>query len=97
VLNSSWDVAGNDAATSLWFKTNGAVSTEQMLVYYEGAGTYPNTDYYKISLVEQGKVLYEFDANQGSGTTTCKTTLDTYDDGSWYNAIGVRDESDNSH
>jgi hypothetical protein len=67
-----------------------------MLVFIEGAGTYPSSSYYKISLVEQGKVLYEFDANQGSGTTTCKTTLDTYDDGGWYNAIGVRDESDNS-
>jgi hypothetical protein len=92
------DVGGNDAATSLWFKTDGAVpvSTEQMLVFSEGLGSYPSSSYYKISLVEQGKVLYEFDANSGSATTTCKSTLSTYDDGSWYNAIGVRDESDNS-
>ena len=97
VTGNLMDVAGNDAATSLWFKTNGTVpvSTEQMLVYYEGNGTYPNTDYYKISLVEQGKVLYEFDTNQGSGTTTCKSTS-TYDDDSWYNVIGVRDQNDDS-
>ena len=86
------DIGGNDATTSLWFRTDGLVpaSTEQMLVFSEGLGSYPNSSYYKISLVEQGKVLYEFDANSGSATTTCKSTLSTYDDGNWYNAIGVR-------
>jgi len=90
------DVGANDATTSLWFKTFAAVSSEQMLIFSEGLGTYPSSEYYKISIGDgvDGTILYEFDTG-GVSETTCQSGSE-YDDGEWYNVIGVRDTADNT-
>jgi hypothetical protein len=63
-------------------------------VWWDGDGTCPTCDYYKISLNSVGKVLYEYNLNQGgSSTTTCLSTNE-YDDDKWYHVIGTRDASD---
>ncbi len=78
------NLAAEPDTTSLWFKTDGAVSSEQHLVYWEGS-----TDYYQISLSNTGKVLFEFNTG-GSDTTRCESTSG-YDDLTWYHVTAVRE------
>jgi len=93
------DVDNNDNTTSLWFRTDGVgqVSSEQMLVFWEGDGIYPGgADYYKISLGQDGtgKLLFEYNLNQGgTDTTTCRS-VNEYDDGNWHQVVATRDQSD---
>jgi hypothetical protein len=83
----------NNVSTSLWFKTDGVgqVSSEQMLVFWEGGGVYPNSDYYKISLGEDGtgRVLFEYEINGGTSASTCRS-VNEYDDGNWHHVVAVR-------
>jgi hypothetical protein len=88
------DIGSNDVSTSLWFKTDGVdqVSSEQMLVFWEGGGEYPNSEYYKISLGEDGtgKILFEHElSTSGTKTTTCRS-VNEYDDGLWHHVVAVR-------
>ena len=86
--------------TALWFKTNLSanelqpsgygVTEEQHLVYW---GTDAD-EYYKISLDDTGKVLFEFDTSEGDATTTCLTVND-YDDNVWYHVTAVRGVNQN--
>jgi len=83
-----------DLTTSLWFKTDGVgqVSSEQMLFFWEGKGTYPTSDYYKLSLGSEndGRLLFAFDTESSlSDLTECLSTNE-YDDGEWYHATAVR-------
>jgi len=82
--------------TSLWFRTDGTnVSSEQMLFFWEGedagGGGYPTSDYYKLSLGSEndGRLLFEFDVEKGTQTSTCLSTLE-YDDENWHHAVAVR-------
>jgi len=77
--------------TSLWFKTNAAVSGEDYLVYWDGAGVCNNCHYYKISLNNTGRVLFQYKTSTGvsSEITTCLSTKD-YDDNQWYHVVAVR-------
>ncbi len=87
------NLGNEDNTTALWFRTDGAVTTEQMLVFWEGDGTYPNHDYYKISIGDgiDAKILFEYNLNQGgSHTSTCQSVGTEYDDGEWYHVVGVR-------
>lgn len=88
------DIQNNPTTTSLWFRTDGVdqVSTEQMLVFWEGGGNYPSSDYYKISLGEDGtgRILFEFNMDLGGGDTSTCRSVNEYDDGNWYNVIAVK-------
>ena len=82
-----------DNTSSLWFRTDGVglVSSEQMLAFW-GGSAYPSNDYYKISLGQDGtgRVLFEYNLNNGgTHTSTCRS-VNEYDDGNWYNVIAVR-------
>ena len=85
------NVSSEPDTTSLWFKTDGAVSGEDYLVYWDGSGTCPTCDYYKISLNNTGRVLFQFKTSTtaGSEITTCLSAND-YDDGQWYHVVAVR-------
>jgi len=89
------DLDDEPDTTALWFRTDGIVTAEQYLVYWDGDGTCPACDYYKIALDSTGKVNFEFDTGLGSATTTCLSTND-YDDGAWYHVVGVRGANGNS-
>ncbi|MFY9300818.1 MAG: LamG domain-containing protein [Candidatus Nitrosotenuis sp.] len=99
-LRSKNNVASGDAnnldaepdTTALWFKTAAAVgATEQHLASWEGGGTCPSCDYYKIALeANTGKVLFQFNTNLGADITTCKSANE-YDDGNWYHVVAVRE------
>ena len=78
------NLAAEPDTTALWFKTDGAVSSEQHLVYWEGG-----SEYYRISLSNTGKVLFEFNTG-GSDTTKCES-LTAYDDLTWYFVTAVRE------
>ena len=77
--------------TSLWFKTAAAISGEDYLVYWDGAGICNNCHYYKISLNNTGRVLFQYKTSTtvGAEITTCQSTKD-YDDGQWYHVVAVR-------
>jgi len=77
------DIESEPDTTSLWFKTDGAVTSEQYLVYWEGG-----SDYHKISLDNVGKVLFGFSTG-GTDITTCLSTNE-YDDSNWYHVVAVR-------
>ncbi len=88
------DIHSSPDFTSLWFKTAATVGgTEQHLVSWEGGGTCPSCDYYKISLeATTGKVVFQYNMDSGvTDTTTCKST-GRYDDGNWYQVVAVRPE-----
>jgi len=90
-------IQNRDTTTSLWFRTDGIgqVSSEQMLVFWEGDGVYPLADYYKISLGEDGtgKLLFEFNEdNGGTKTSTCRS-VNEYDDGDWHHVVAVKTNS----
>lgn len=91
------DINAEPDTTALWFKTAAAVgATEQHLVSWDGAGTCPSCDYYKIALeANTGKVLFQFSSATGSDVTTCKSTNE-YDDGNWYHVVAVREGSGSS-
>ena len=57
------------------------VTSEQMLVFWEGEGSYPTSDYLKISIGSDGtgKILFEYDVEKGTQTSTC-LTANEYDD-----------------
>jgi len=81
------NIKSEDDTTALWFKTDGAVSSEQYLVDWDnGSG-----DYYRISLVNK-KVNYEF-SNGGGEITKCLSTNTFYDNSTWYHVTGVRGDS----
>ena len=84
--------------TALWFKTAAIVGvTEQRLVSWEGSGTCPACDYYKIALeANTGKILFSFNMDLGvTDTTTCKST-GRYDDGNWYHVVAVRQSTNDN-
>lgn len=88
------DIAASPDDTALWFKTFTTVgATEQRLVSWEGSGTCPSCDYYKIALeATTGKVVFEYNMDLGiSDTVTCKSTS-RYDNGQWYHLVAVRPE-----
>ena len=89
------DVDQEPDTTALWFRTDGIVTSEQYLVYWDGDGVCPGCDYYKIALDSTGKVNFEFDTGLGSATTTC-LSINDYDDGAWYHVVGVRGANGNS-
>ncbi|MCV0411557.1 LamG-like jellyroll fold domain-containing protein [Nitrosarchaeum sp.] len=86
------DITSKPDTTTLWFKTAAAVgSTDQHMVAFEGSGTCPSCDYYRIFLeANTGKVVFEFNMDVGgSDTTTCKS-VNRYDDQQWYHIAAVR-------
>jgi hypothetical protein len=88
------DLDNNNLTTSLWFKTVvpvEQVTSEQMLVFWEGGGTYPSSDYYKISIGEDGTgtILFEHDVGSGAQSSTCRS-VNEYDDGLWHHVVAVR-------
>jgi len=84
------DIEHDPDTTALWFKTDGTVTSEQYMVYWDGAGTCPNCDYYKIALDSTGKVVFEFDTTTSSGGTSTCTSTNQYDDDVWYHVTAVR-------
>ncbi len=82
------DIKSEDDTTALWFKTDGAVSSEQYLVDWDNG----SSDYYRISLDSPGKVNFEFSAG-GSEVTKCLSTNTFYDNSTWYHVTGVRGDS----
>ena len=84
--------------TALWFKTATTVgATEQHLVSWEGDGTCPSCDYYKIALeANTGKIVFEFNTDQNTGdTSTCKSN-GRYDDTLWYHVVAVRESTNDN-
>lgn len=85
------NIAGEDDTTSLWFKTDGPNTEEQMLVFWSGGGTYPtSSDHYLIALDAAGNIKFEFQTGSGSDTSVCTTTNADYDDSQWHHVIAVR-------
>jgi len=85
------DIDEEPDTTSLWFRSEEAVTSEQHLVYWDGDGSCPACDYYKIALDNTGKVLFEFDTDTSTstGVSTCLSTSE-YDDDTWYHVTAVR-------
>jgi len=86
-----------DLTTSLWFRTypadtDAAISSEQMLFFWEGKGTYPNSDYYKLSLGSEGdgRLLFAFDTEWSLDDVTECLSTNEYDDGKWHHATAIR-------
>jgi hypothetical protein len=77
-------------STSLWFRTDGAVSSESYLLAWEGA-----TDYYRIGLDNVGKVFFEY-ATSGSDFNRLVTTNE-YDDDIWHNVIVTLDTNPDAY
>jgi len=87
------DIDDRDNTTSLWFKTDGAVTGEQFMVYWGDNNDCPTCDAYHIGLDSVGKVKFEFNTNNGGDVTTCLSTLE-YDDSIWHHVVAVRDRDD---
>jgi len=89
------NIDNDDDTTSLWFKTDGAVTSEQYLVYWGDNNDCPVCDSYGIALTggaSGGKINFTFNTDDGSDTTSCVSTLE-YDDNIWHHVVGARDRN----
>ncbi|MCZ6581853.1 MAG: LamG domain-containing protein [Thaumarchaeota archaeon] len=94
------DIEDSPDTTALWFKTPTKTDDDrEILVRFDEGNTGYNEDFYQISISDdtasnRGKVVFEFDTNNGNQRTKCLSDDagdDRYDDDQWHHVVAVRD------
>jgi len=96
-VNNVSSTNGNDLftaphTTALWFKTGATIgATDQYMLSWDGDGVCPSCDYARVYLqANTGKLVFQFNMNQGGGDTSTCISTSRYDDLQWYHVVAIR-------